>query len=179
MSAEKNSFGLEVGNRLRDIRRQQGLSLHAVQTVSGGEFKVSVLGAYERSERIISVLRLQRLAVLYGVPVDRLLPPPTAADLASHDTPESAGAAPGPPPDPTPVTIDLNKLKTLVAPEEDVLRRYISTIQIQRGDFNGRMISIRDEDVRSLARVLERDEASMRHRFDEIRPPGESLRVSS
>ena len=35
---------------------------------SGEEFKASVLGAYERGERAISVARLQRLARFYGVP---------------------------------------------------------------------------------------------------------------
>ena len=38
------------------------------------EFKASVLGAYERGERAISVPRLQRLARFYSVPVDQLLP---------------------------------------------------------------------------------------------------------
>jgi transcriptional regulator with XRE-family HTH domain len=68
------AYARHVGERLRNIRRQQGLSLQAVEEQSGREFKASVLGAYERGERIISVLRLQRLAHLYGVPVDQLLP---------------------------------------------------------------------------------------------------------
>ncbi len=41
---------------------------------SSQEFKASVLGAYERGERAISVPRLQRLARFYNVPVDQLLP---------------------------------------------------------------------------------------------------------
>jgi hypothetical protein len=41
-------------------------------------------------------------------------------------------------------------------------------IQIQRGDFNGRLITIRAEDVRALARVFERDEQAMRNRIDEL-----------
>ncbi len=68
------TYARHVGERLRNIRRQQGLSLQAVEEQSDREFKASVLGAYERGERIISVLRLQRLARLYGVPVDQLLP---------------------------------------------------------------------------------------------------------
>ena len=67
-------YARQVGDRLRNIRRQQGLSLQAVEAMSEREFKASVLGAYERGERIISVLRLQRLARLFGVPVDQLLP---------------------------------------------------------------------------------------------------------
>ncbi|HZA78464.1 MAG TPA: helix-turn-helix transcriptional regulator [Acidimicrobiales bacterium] len=52
-----------LGARLRSPRRQQHLSLQAVETASHHEiFKASVLGAYERGDRAISVRRLQRLA---------------------------------------------------------------------------------------------------------------------
>src|SRR6202011_5700331 len=76
MSTEEMSpsYAREVGERLRDIRRQQGLSLQAVEATSDREFKASVLGAYERGEGVISVLLLQRLARFYAVPVDQLLP---------------------------------------------------------------------------------------------------------
>ena len=57
------------------MRKQMRLSLQAVEAMSEQEFKASVLGAYERGERAISVPRLQRLAKLYDVPVDQLLPP--------------------------------------------------------------------------------------------------------
>src|SRR3979411_2195568 len=63
-----------VGERLRAIRRQKGLSLHDVEARSSLEFKASVLGAYERGERAISVPRLLRLAEIYEVPADQLLP---------------------------------------------------------------------------------------------------------
>jgi transcriptional regulator with XRE-family HTH domain len=76
-----SSYMQQVGARLRALRHQQGLSLHAVERTSGREFKASVLGAYERGERIISVLRLQRLASLYRVPVDHLLPRPDPGAL--------------------------------------------------------------------------------------------------
>jgi transcriptional regulator with XRE-family HTH domain len=159
------AYAQDVGNRLRNIRRQQGLSLQAVEDQSGREFKASVLGAYERGERIISVLRLQRLAGLYGVPVDQLLPRtsgpgPSPAPLGSDGRARPADSAP--------VTIDLARLEALEAPERDLIRRYVGMIQIQRGDYNGRVITIRAEDVRALARVFERDEPDMRRRFDEL-----------
>src|SRR3954449_8346768 len=66
--------GRHVGDRLRAIRRQKGLSLHDVEARSDQEFKASVLGAYERGERAISVPRLLRLAEIYEVPADQLLP---------------------------------------------------------------------------------------------------------
>ncbi|MDQ6783820.1 MAG: transcriptional regulator [Actinomycetota bacterium] len=161
------AFAREVGERLRDIRRQQGLSLQAVEETSLREFKASVLGAYERGERIISVLRLQRLAALYGAPVDQLLPRNglSTRDGSTEVEPRQREVRSG---DPRPVKFDLSKLQALQAPERDLLRRYISMIQVKRGDFNGRVITIRSDDVRSLAWMFERDEASMRGRFDEL-----------
>src|SRR3954470_2760596 len=75
------NYAQRVGSRLRLIRKQKGLSLQEVEASSGQEFKASVLGAYERGERAISVPRLYRLAVLYNVPVDRLLPADAALSM--------------------------------------------------------------------------------------------------
>src|SRR5450432_4327875 len=72
------AYARAVGSRLRAVRKQMRLSLQAVEAMSDQEFKASVLGAYERGERAISVPRLQRLAKLYDVPVDQLLPPDDA-----------------------------------------------------------------------------------------------------
>ncbi len=155
------AYARQVGERLRNIRRQQGLSLQAVEEQSNREFKASVLGAYERGERIISVLRLQRLANLYGVPVDQLLP-------KVSPEPDYGTESRAPAPASGSITIDLSRLERLEAPERDVIRKYIGQIQIQRGDFNGRLITIRSEDVRALARVFERDEGSMRTRIEEL-----------
>jgi transcriptional regulator with XRE-family HTH domain len=161
------TYARAVGERLRNLRRQQRLSLLAVEEASGREFKASVLGAYERGERIISVLRLQRLAELYGVPVDQLLPRSgSAAAIAqlggSGGAEHENGSAHA-------LAIDLIRLNDLDAPEKDILRRYISMIQIQRGDFNGKVISIRNEDVRALARVFELDEPTMRERLKDLK----------
>ena len=57
-----SGYSRRVGNRIRTIRRQKRLSLQEVEARSESEFKASVLGAYERGERAISVPRLQRLA---------------------------------------------------------------------------------------------------------------------
>jgi transcriptional regulator with XRE-family HTH domain len=122
---------------------------------SDHEFRASVLGAYERGERTISVPRLQRLARLYKVPVDQLLP--------------SAGPVrPRHPAPSEPVRVDLVRLAALDSPDRDVLQRYVTSVQIQRGDFNGRVITLRDEDVRALGRILMLDEAATRVRLREI-----------
>ena len=72
--ASASPYSRKVGERLRVIRRQKRLSLQEVEATSSEEFKASVLGAYERGERAISVPRLERLAKFYNVPVDQLLP---------------------------------------------------------------------------------------------------------
>lgn len=80
----------EVGTRLRDIRKVRGWSLFDVEAASGGEFKTSVLGAYERGERALSVPRLVRLAAILEVSPSALLPesvesPLTVIDLAAAE----------------------------------------------------------------------------------------------
>ncbi len=66
--AARVAYARAVGARLRAMRKQMRLSLQAVEAMSDQEFKASVLGAYERGERAISVSRLQRLAKLYTCP---------------------------------------------------------------------------------------------------------------
>jgi len=63
-----------LGQRLRAARRQRGWSLGEIETQTDGEFKASVVGAYERGERAISVQRFARLADIYGIPAGELLP---------------------------------------------------------------------------------------------------------
>ena len=63
------NYSLKVGERLRLVRRQKRMSLQEVEAESDYEFKASVLGAYERGERAISVPRLSRLAGFYEVSV--------------------------------------------------------------------------------------------------------------
>ena len=138
----------QIGERLRAIRRQQGLSLHDVEARSGQEFKASVLGAYERGERALSVGRLMRLAELYDVPADQLLPRDGAEveiDLTQTEAQRHQA-----------MTLDLVRLNQLEHPDAAVLSRYAATIQRQREDFNGRMLTIRGDDVRVLAAVLGR-----------------------
>jgi transcriptional regulator with XRE-family HTH domain len=160
------SYAQAVGDRLRNLRRQRGLSLLAVEETSNREFKASVLGAYERGERIISVLRLQRLAQLYRVPVDQLLPRPTALGGSATGTDESVNGE-RLPSDP-PMRIDLVRLGEVEAPEREVIRRYLNMIQVQRGDFSERSVTIRNEDLQALGRFFERDEAGMRSRLSDL-----------
>jgi transcriptional regulator with XRE-family HTH domain len=154
------------------------LSLQAVEAMSDQEFKASVLGAYERGERAISVPRLQRLAKLYDVPVDQLLPQDDDADRwGAHDAADegNGGESPGrmrrqlrPWEGNDKVTVDLSKLNAVSGPERDLLRRFLSMIQVQRQDFNGRMITIRAEDIRAIACLFGVTPDAMSRRLDEL-----------
>jgi transcriptional regulator with XRE-family HTH domain len=153
------AYGRKVGERLRLIRRQKRLSLQEVEAQSSQEFKASVLGAYERGERAISVPRLQRLARFYRVPVDQLLP---------HDE-EPIGDEDGRRPEPDAgARLDLTRLESLGGPEAETLARYLRMIQVQRQDFNGRVLTIRRDDMRAIAAILGVPEESADHRLEEL-----------
>ena len=155
-----SAYSQLVGERLRAIRRQQRLSLQDVEASSDKEFKASVLGAYERGERAISVPRLQRLARFYKVPVDQLLPHDDGPDFgpdggAAVTTEERLGAVASLRTlDHDGVTIDLRRLEELTGPEAEMLTRYLGTIQKLRQDYNGRVLTIRRDDLWAIAAIL-------------------------
>lgn len=137
-------YSVQVGERLRAIRKQKRLSLHDVESQSDQEFKASVLGAYERGERALSLPRLDRLAQFYRVPVDQLLP--RAAGQLGDDDP----GAPRPK-----LAIDIMKLSQLSGAPFEMLTRFLRMIQVQRQDFNGRVLTIRADDKRAIAAMLD------------------------
>ncbi|MGH8874140.1 MAG: transcriptional regulator [Acidimicrobiia bacterium] len=145
-----DAYNQAVGRRLRAIRRQKGLSLQDVEALSDQQFKASVLGAYERGERSLSLPRMQRLAGFYGVPVDQLLP---AGDRSRESAPirwDTGG-----------VTLDLEKIDQATGADAEVIERFLSAIQIMRQDFNGKVLTIRGNDLRMLAHLLDTDEAGL------------------
>jgi transcriptional regulator with XRE-family HTH domain len=151
------SYTQQVGLRLRGVRRSKRLSLHDVELASDKEFKASVLGAYERGERAISVPRLQRLASFYGVAVDQLLPP---IDLPSGEIDSLDRRVPG-----RGITIDLIRLEAMSSQEAGLLNRYVSMIRAQRNGFSGTALTIRREDLNALAVLLESDPESVKERM--------------
>jgi transcriptional regulator with XRE-family HTH domain len=159
-----SAYEQRVGERLRAVRKQKHLSLQAVEAESDHEFKASVLGAYERGERTISVPRLQRLAKFYNVPVDQLLPKVDEQVGATIDLRDDSDRAV----EEERITIDLPRLESLMASDRDLLVRYLSLIQVQRGDFNGRVLTIRNEDLRALATLFDTTPESMRRRLDDL-----------
>ena len=100
-----------MGQRLRAARRQRGWSLGEIEAQTEGEFKASVVGAYERGERAISVQRFVRLAEIYGVPANEILPIPEPV----------AG-----------LVIDLEALSE--DDSGDLVDRYLAAVQLLRKD---------------------------------------------
>ena len=101
-------FNYALGQRLRAARRHRGWSLGDVEAHTDGEFKASVVGAYERGERSISVQRFARLSDIYGTdPADLLPASGTEGDLV----------------------IDLD---ALTGDDGDLVDRYLAAIQMMR-----------------------------------------------
>lgn len=141
-----SDYAKALGARLRAIRTQQGLSLHGVEEKSQGRWKAVVVGSYERGDRAVTVQKLAELADFYGVPVAELLP---------GGLPSAAAA-------PTPrLVIDLERLHQLPKDKAGPLARYTATIQSQRGDYNGKVLSIRQEDLRSLSVIYDKSPTAL------------------
>ena len=135
-----SDYARALGARLRAIRQQQGLSLHGVEERSQGRWKAVVVGSYERGDRAGTVQKLAELADFYTVPVAELLP----------DASPAAAAEP-----PQRLILDLERLGQVPAEKAGPLARYAAAIQAQRGDYNGRVLSIRQDDLRTLAVIYD------------------------
>lgn len=124
-----DKFSAALGSRLRAARRQRGWSLSEVESATAGEFKASVVGAYERGERAISVHRLVSLADVYAMsPADLL---PTTIESGNH-------------------VIDLDRL---ALSEGDISERFIAAIHLLRTNSPSHEIRAADQVV--LSSLLE------------------------
>lgn len=126
-----NQLTESIGKRIRAIRKGRGLSLLEVEELSAGEFKASVLGAYERGERSISVARLIRLATVLGEHPAALLP-------RLEDGP----------------VVDLSAVERLDAERADVLDGFLGAIQRMRQDPEATSLAVRRSDLEVLSALL-------------------------
>lgn len=138
-----------VGDVLRRARRRRGLTLGGVSKASGGRFKPSAVGGYERGEREISLQRFCDLAAFYGVSPDRLLA--EALDVTSPDEREE-------------VVIDLTRLPALDQTGEGVLRvaEFVHEIRTRRGDYLGEVLTLRSGDLDEIAHAVSMRTATLR-----------------
>jgi transcriptional regulator with XRE-family HTH domain len=104
--------------------------LGEVEAQTNGEFKASVVGAYERGERAISVQRLTRLAEVYGVGPTELFPGSRPANGA---------------------VIDIDAVAS--GRDHDLVDRYLAAIQFMRR--NGPPGEVRDSDKAVISSLLE------------------------
>ena len=134
-----SEYARALGARLRAIRTQQGLSLQGVEQKSSGRWKAVVVGSYERGDRAVTAQRLSELAAFYRVPMTELLP---------QDVPSAAAL---PASGPQRVVLDLERLQQAPPEQRAPVARYAEAIQRQRGDYNGRILTLRAEDLRNLS----------------------------
>lgn len=134
------SVTLEVGRRLRALRKARHLSLDDVERHSSGRWSASAIGAYERGFRTLSLPRLHELAGFYDVPVSVLL---GEQQPATDDNRK--------------LVLDLEALSQV--PEAESVQRFVRSIILERGDFNGRVLTIRKDDLRAIAALLQTDPA--------------------
>jgi transcriptional regulator with XRE-family HTH domain len=139
-----------IGDRLRRVRRQQGLSLADVQERSGGRWKAVVVGAYERGDRSASIARLEELARFYDVPVADLFPDPAIAAAR---------------PDAGRTVLDLHRLADDGDPEIRAVARFARGVLRKRGDHNGRVLSLRESDLDTVALAVGSDPRRLRRRL--------------
>jgi transcriptional regulator with XRE-family HTH domain len=145
-----------VGDRLRSIRRQRGLSLQDVQRLSDGEFKAAVVGAYERGERSLSLPRLNRLAQFFQVPISQFLPKEEGGERTLQPLPTGG------------ITIDLNRLERMSGTEAVIFNRFLRSIQMMRQDFNGKVLTVRRDDLRLLSLLIDQSEEAFSERLMEL-----------
>lgn len=133
--------------RLRKIRLAQGLTLKQVEIRSRGIWKAVVVGSYERGTRSLSIDKAIKLCDFYGIPLAALFHTNSRGERAVK------------------ITLDLLALRRLTEhgdPFVAALRKLCDEISIERGDWNGQVISLRSQDWRILKTLLLRGDVEVR-----------------
>ncbi|MGH9243484.1 MAG: helix-turn-helix domain-containing protein [Acidimicrobiales bacterium] len=141
---EPTDFSLEVGRRLRAIRRARRMSLDEVERRSGGRWSASAIGAYERGFRNLSLPRLRELAEFYEVPMGALL-----GEESKGDTSVRTGR----------LVVDIDAIAKIE--EAEPAFRYLQSIMMERRDFEGAALAVRGDDIRALAAIMQITEAEL------------------
>ena len=128
--------------QLRTIRKSKGWSLQDVEHHSNGKWKAVVVGSYERSDRAISLKKAIALMDFYQVPISELFPESTAKIIARS------------------ITLDLAKINASLVPQIEKLRNFTRVLSNRRKDWNGYILTIRDNDLAFLSLLLNLDEVA-------------------
>jgi hypothetical protein len=65
------------------------------------------------------------------------------------------------------VVLDLESLSKVPENDRDPLARFTSAIQVKRGDFNGRVLTIREDDLMALSLLYQTTADDLARRLDE------------
>lgn len=134
-----------IGRQLRAVREQREWSLTDVERASNGGFGPSTIGAYERGERTLSLDRLRRLAVFYGVPISRFVP-----------TVENPTTIPGRrSPLPGRLAIDVDRLAAVETVPAITMLRFVRMIAGHRSESPDRVVTLRGSDAVAVAAMLD------------------------
>jgi transcriptional regulator with XRE-family HTH domain len=123
-------------DKLRMIRKSKGWSLQDVERNSNGKWKAVVIGSYERSDRAISLKKAISLMEFYQVPISELFP---------QINPEVRGRR---------VSLDLTRLLEDKGEIGEKLKVFTKSISDRRKDWNGKLLTIRANDLQFLALIL-------------------------
>jgi len=120
-------------DRLRIIRKSKGWSLQDVERHSNGKWKAVVIGSYERSDRSISLRKAISLMEFYQVPISELFP-----EISQETKAKS-------------ISINLLNLATAQNTNSESLRKFTKSIGDRRKDWNGKILTIRANDLQFLS----------------------------
>lgn len=129
-----------LGKKLRASRVSKGLSLRQVELRTNGVFKSSIVGAYERGERNLSIKRLAMLASFYDTTVENILAAKNGDGADDHD-----GEG---------VRIHLPSVYNLPGNQRLVIERFVEHIKKRRGDPASETLTLRHDDLLTIACVL-------------------------
>jgi len=151
----------EICARIRALRISKGLSLSDVEIQSQHRIRAVVLGSYERGDRALSVKRAITIAEFYGVPLSYLLEPPNS----SYERPLRA-------------VIDLRRIRIMMADPAQLslnnagvhtVLRFIAAVVERRNDWNGEVLSIRADDLTTLAMSIGKNPDEIKEMLQENR----------
>ena len=142
-----SAYSRQVGERLRVIRKQKRLSLQEVEAQS----EPGVQGVGPRCLRArragpVGAAARSTGHVLRGA--GRAAVAPRGVGLRGQRRRSKHRCI-------KKLAIDVVKLVQLKGAPFEMLSRYLRLIQVQRQDFNGRVITVRGDDVRAIASMLD------------------------
>lgn len=141
---------LEISKRLRQIRKQQNLTLKQVEIRSRGKWKAVVIGSYERGTRSLSISKAKSLCEFYGVPLSALF-----QSEGIQQVPPTEGA----------LRIDLRNLRSKISQNDPLigqLHNLLSFIARRRDDWNGEIMTIRLQDNEVLGLLVQKEQSELR-----------------